>query len=461
MKRRANTSAARFTRAYALLLIGIMVVISLAILVVVGSSLISNKRDQARELISTVQSDFHGGAPNWRTIMHDAPINPRTSYVRVIVRPNDAGPKVYDSKGTERFLTRSLRTRPLLKHVQYQEAQGVYYHTTKTAQRGNATVTYAVWLSLNNMINLFKTLLTVITCLTLIGLFIGVWLISWLARRLNRPLVQLTDAAENIADAETITYHETLPEAGGPREVQALSVAFNRLLKSLNEQVIRDHEFVSNASHELRTPISAVRGHVALIRRHGDEHPEIIPTSLATIDEESQKMQRLIESLLRLSRMDHLQLDKDWFDLSVLVEHVAAKQQDVSRHQLMVNVAPHVIVYANSDSIEQILVSLLSNASKYSPVAEPIEVTVQQQGGHAYLTVADLGTGVADSDKEKIFDRFYRADSARSAGVAGTGLGLAIAARLATLNNAKIAVSDNVPHGARFTLTLVSMEPNS
>ncbi|MCI1986282.1 MAG: HAMP domain-containing histidine kinase [Lactobacillus sp.] len=455
------SNAARISRAYAVLLVILVAVIGFATVTVVGVHLVRTKREDANQLMTTLNKTFVGNKPDWDYWRDTANFNSHSNFVRVTVAYPGKKPQRFYSHNARRFLRDNWQTWALWAHIQYQDDQGIYYHRVQKIQRKGASVTYELWLSLNNMLELFKLILSVIIVIAIVGLLMGIWMIQILAKRLNQPLVQLTQAAHDIVEAEDTTYHETLPVPPNPQEVQTLSQEFNRLLRSLNAQVIRDHQFVSDASHELRTPLAAIRGHVGLIRRHAADHPEIVPDSLATIEQESLKMQRLIERLLALSRMDHAHLQADWFDLGQAVQRITATYQSQGEQPLVLEVPKQVLAYGNQDSIEQILVALLNNAQKYTPTAAAITVQVARVAGKASLSVSDHGVGVPDADKEKIFDRFYRVDASRSKKVGGTGLGLAIAKRLTALNHGELTVSDNQPQGSIFTLTLptTTIEP--
>ncbi|WP_318766461.1 sensor histidine kinase [Lactiplantibacillus carotarum] len=286
---------------------------------------------------------------------------------------------------------------------------------------------------------------------------LGYFVMGWLAKRLNQPLANLTHAAQKINHAENISYHEALPVPETPDEVHDLGLEINELLHSLNDQVLRDHQFVSDASHELRTPLTAIRGHISLIKRRGDQHPEIIPRSLDFIDHESTRMQTLVESLLRLSRMDHVDVQLDFYDVAKLVRETAANYQANLTQPVVVQIpAQPVTAYVNADSLQQIIIALLSNASKYSPADQPITVGLTTNSSEPVITVADQGMGISDENKAHIFERFYRVDQARSQEIPGTGLGLSIVARLIDLNHATIRVTDNHPHGTIFSIELAT-----
>ncbi|MFD1429640.1 sensor histidine kinase [Lacticaseibacillus mingshuiensis] len=458
-RNRQRTSASRMTWTYIWLLAVIMVVTSFATIGLVGYHLIRSKRDDSILMMSTLKSATSTNEPDWQKWHNSTPANTRRAFVKVTMT-DDAGEETYFSRGTQHFLKNDLDEWPLSSHVQYEPDQGLYYHSEATERRGTVTIHYQIWQSLNPMVNLLRLLVTTILGITLIGLVLGIWLIGLLARRLNQPLVQLTEAANSIVSAKDVTYHETLPVPDNPVEVHALSIEFNRLLNSLNRQVIRDHQFVSDASHELRTPLTAIRGHLSLIRRHGEAHPELVPQSLEVIDTESLRMQHLIESLLQLSRMDHATLALALFDVTRLMQGLVAAQPPAGQ-RVTFQGALGVIAYANADTVEQIVSALISNARKYSPEDSTIEVLLQESGQHVFITVTDTGEGVPEAEKKRIFDRFYRVDAARSKEVAGTGLGLAIANRMTALNHGQLTVSDNQPRGSRFTLTLPAGKPLS
>lgn len=462
MKVNKNSSAAQITRAYAWMLLALTTIISLAIITVVGYNLVANKRQQATSLMNSLQHSFIDNQPDWNYWAYTSPMDTSNTFVKITVDFPKKPTKTFYSKNTESFLDNTWDTWPLLSHIQYQDDQGFYYHilATKTNKKGKK-IRYEIWLGLNDAIHLFKLILEIIISITLIGFVIGACLIPLLAKRLNAPLVHLTVTAHKIVKNPEMTHHENLPVPQRPQEVHDLSLEFNRLLNSLNQQVIRDHQFVSDASHELRTPLAGIRGHVALIKRHGHAHPEIIPNSLNFIDTESQRMQELIEDLLQLSRMDHAQLTLTSTNMTALIHAACQRYQTQIPQPLDLQLQPNVYALANAPSMEQILISLLANASKYSPTDQRITVSLTQQQQQVYLAITDRGVGISAADKAKIFERFYRVDSSRSQKIAGTGLGLAIVDRLVTLSQGQITVTDNQPTGSQFRLSFEAVKNNS
>ena len=461
---KTTTSAAQITKAYAGILILITLLMSSSIITVVGYRLVANKHAEAQSLMRVLKDSMVGDEPDWVRWRRESTLDTSNTFVRVATNSTDQAAKISYSPRTKAFLNEKFRSWSLIKDVQYRSEQGVYYHIvahgrlSQGANKGSA-VKYEIWLSLNNVVRLFKIILETIGLIVIFSFLIGLWFIARLARRLNQPLVDLTTATHKINNAENITHHESLPISSDPQEVHDLSIEFNRLLRSLNDQVLREHQFVADASHELRTPLAGVRGHINLIRRHGQEHRDIVPTSLDYIDAESLRMQRLIESLLRLSRMDHVDLALTYFNLSDLLDKIITRYQQQIPQQLVRDQLSDTRVYANQDSVEQIITALLDNAHKYSPAESTITFEVANAGDCIQLKVLDQGIGISDQDKPHVFDRFYRADQSRSQKIVGSGLGLAIAARLVDLNHGQITVQDNIPYGSCFIVSLNKTKP--
>lgn len=225
-------------------------------------------------------------------------------------------------------------------------------------------------------------------------------------------------------------------------------------MKQLHDRQEQQKLFIMNAAHELRTPIATIRSHAQLIERHGRAHPEIVLKSVNYITEESRQMQQLIEELLQLSRADRLTLDTHLLNLSETVQHLAEKLASAFSQTIEVHVTPNMSVESNESAIEQILDNFVTNAAKYSPADTIIAVNLtRDDDGNAVLAVLDQGAGISAEDKSHVFERFYRSANVRGT-VPGTGLGLAIANQLATINNGRIKLRDNQPHGTIAELIL-------
>ncbi len=229
------------------------------------------------------------------------------------------------------------------------------------------------------------------------------------------------------------------------------------------EQVRRD--FVANVSHELRTPVTSIRAMAETLCDAGMEDPEMATDFLQTIVGESERLTALLDDLLQLSRIEsgrHLLMLEE-FDLCAVIRHVAerviapitAKQQ-----RLILNLPASLWLVSDRNAIIQVLVNLLDNAQKYSPEGGTITVDLEQDT-LVRLHVTDTGMGIPPGDLQRIFERFYRVDKARSRAQKGTGLGLAIVKHLLELLDGSIRVRSEVGVGSCFTVELPLQRPAS
>lgn len=447
---RGKSNAAQITRSFTLMMILIVFITGASISLVVGYRLTRDRIDDARALTKSLDRSIIDDEPDWNRWAINSPINTKNTFVKVHTKMPKRKQQTFYSKGTAKFLKSRATEMPLFHSVWYISGHGLFYR----AAMDSGHIYYETWTSFHDVLHIFRLILEMMVIVLILCGVLGYFVIAWLARRLNKPLANLTSAANKINHSDNVSYHEALPVPTSPDEVHALGMEINQLLKSLNDQVLRDHQFVSDASHELRTPLTAIRGHISLIKRRGDQHPEIIPKSLKFIDDESARMQTLVESLLRLSRMDHVTIDQQLLDINQLVQETVENYQPSIVQPVQVDVsATPLMTTVNADSLQQMLIALLNNASKYSPTDQPIQVAAQLIQDQPTITITDNGAGIDDADKTHIFERFYRVDQARSQEIPGTGLGLAIVSRLADLNQIKVTVSDHQPTGTIFTLT--------
>jgi len=449
---RGRSNAAQMTRTFTAMILLIVLITGASIALVVGYRLTRNRMDDSSVLVSSLERSIIDDAPDWHHWKQTSPIDTDDTYVKVITKIPGKKKETFYSDRAEDFLAAKQWAIPGFSRFYYSDDFGFFYRSGSESRH----VYYETWTGLHDVVHIFRLiLLDLLIAMVLCGI-LGYFVTAWLARRLNQPLSALTNAAKQISHADNISYHETLPVPEHPDEVRDLGTEINQLLQSLNDQALRDHQFVADASHELRTPLTAIRGHISLINRRGQDHPEVIPRSLSFIDHESSRMQTLVEHLLQLSRMDHAEVQLSYQDVSIAVQDTVNRYQASLKQPVKLDIATGLMAYFNPESLQQMLIALLSNASKYSPETAPITVTVTSKNDQPVIMIADQGLGISDSSKDHIFERFYRVDQARSQEIPGTGLGLAIVARLATLNQAEVTVSDNQPQGTIFTLQLTT-----
>lgn len=239
------------------------------------------------------------------------------------------------------------------------------------------------------------------------------------------------------------------------------------IVRDITETVRLDNlrkEFVANVSHELKTPLTSIKGYSETIMNGDLTYQEIVKFS-KVINQEANRMGRLVSDLLQLSRLDDKKtnLKKMMFSLDEMAKNVCDKMSFSAKeknHQLecvITVLPPHI--YADKDSVEQIIVNLVSNSIKYTPEGGDIKVYVGAIDGNAYFKVVDNGMGIPAKDLDRIFERFYRVDKARSRKMGGTGLGLSIVKELVDANQGTIDIKSIVNQGTEVIVTLPTKAP--
>jgi PAS domain S-box-containing protein len=227
----------------------------------------------------------------------------------------------------------------------------------------------------------------------------------------------------------------------------------------------RKDDFIRMASHELKTPVTSIKGYVQLLLSMFRDYDlskenissQTIQTSLSTIDKQIIKLNRLMSELLDLSRIDSdkLELKMQNFDLNDLVKETVDDVKQTTRHEILINNRADCRLFGDKDRIGQVLLNLLTNAIKYSPKTNSIEVNVYQPSPHIIsISVKDHGIGIDKKDHEKIFERFYRVEGKTEQTYPGFGIGLFIASEIVSRHNGTISVESEKSKGSTFTFTL-------
>jgi two-component system sensor histidine kinase MprB len=276
-----------------------------------------------------------------------------------------------------------------------------------------------------------------------IGIALAAGLAALVATAALRPVRRLTAAAENVAATGSLTERV---EVTGHDELGRLATRFNDMLAALEKSVGAQRRLVADASHELRTPLTAVRTNIDLLREGKlpeDEARHALDESSVELD----ALTRLVSDLVELARGEERKLRLEDVQLDDLVAGTVERAQARAPQVTFVTALSPTQVNADPVLLERAVSNLLDNAVKYSPDGAPIEVTVR--GGE--VIVADHGPGIADEDLPRVFDRFYRAATARSK--PGAGLGLAIVREAAEAHGGR-ATAESSTAGARFRLVL-------
>lgn len=296
--------------------------------------------------------------------------------------------------------------------------------------------------------------------LLLVGL---VALAAWLvARQVALPVREASRAAVRLSDGDL----EQRVPVRGEDEMARLADSFNTMARNLEKQITQletlsrvQRRFVSDVSHELRTPLTTIRMATDVLHDRRDRVDDGTARAIELLANQVDRFERLLGDLLEISRIDAgaIELDLEDCDLgelsaALVSQHEALATDRGVRLRLQIS-GEDLVVLADPRRIQRIIRNLLSNAIEYAE-RQPVDVTVRGNSSAVAIAVRDHGTGIDVADQERVFDRFWRADTSRARTLGGTGLGLAIAKEDATLHRGTLTVSSGPGQGSQFVLTL-------
>ncbi len=286
-----------------------------------------------------------------------------------------------------------------------------------------------------------------------IGLVFALAVALILTRRMLRPLRRLQSAAHEVGKGRL----DTRVESGGPEEFDALATAFNTMVRELQHREALTRDFLMRVTHDLRTPLTAIRGHAQALA-DGVVPPDAVPRSLDAIDDESSRLDALVTDLLDLAKLEarRFRLELDGVDGNELVDRAFhAYSGEAARRGLSYEceVGPLPALFTDAARVRQIIGNLIDNAFRWTPDGGAVRLTAHaRQGGGAVIAVSDSGPGIAPDHLDGIFEPF-RSENTPD-GAHGSGLGLAISRQLARALGGDLRVESEPGRGSRFTLEL-------
>lgn len=297
-------------------------------------------------------------------------------------------------------------------------------------------------------------------------------------RRLLQPLHDMAETAQALSSArfDEQKFHHledaidrispSTPDARlvtGDRDLEGLELAINNLMTRMHDAYRQQIRFVSDASHELRTPISVIQGYAGMLDRWGKDDEKVLTESITAIKSEAANMQKLVEQLLFLARGDtgRQQLAFHDIDLSELMREVHEEYEMIDTGRLWrLQAADSVPAYGDAAFLKQTARILADNAARYSQPSAPITLrSYINQEGVPCMAVQDNGAGIAPEELPYIFERFYRSDPARARNTGGTGLGLSIAKWIVDQHGGYFDVISRQGVGSRFVVCLPKAKP--
>jgi two-component system OmpR family sensor kinase len=294
-----------------------------------------------------------------------------------------------------------------------------------------------------------------------LALILSILLAFWISRWVSAPLQRLAAAARSLSTAD----FQPVP-LEGPGEVQAVGRAFNEMGQRLGASQRSQRDFIANVSHDLKTPLTSIQGYAQAILDGATDST----TAAQVISVEAGRMHRMLVNLLDLARLEAGMLDYERLplDLGDLLRAQVVKvgpQAQRSQVDLQLDLAgePPLWVTGDADRLSQVFANLLDNALKFTPAGGQVQVAALAAKGWAVVRLADSGPGIPEAELERVFERFYQVDKARSGGERGAGLGLAIARQIVQAHGGTIQAAHRGPGeaGCIFTVRLPLTSPAS
>ena len=402
-----------------------------------------------------------------------------------------------DGQGLSRHLEMELETPPgTLRDISWESirdflrnnAEGEVLYTVSVPQ-DNGLAYLEIAFDLGPGLYRFCRAMTILLCAEGILLFFSIWGIRSSVRRTLAPIQELTAAAKIFSSepARTPNVREDMDqelELSGTidtlntitakrldtrifvdeerEELRGLADAINSMLDRLDAAYQSQLRFVSDASHELRTPIAVIQGYANLLDRWGKEDPEALQESIEAIKAETAGMQALVEQLLFLARSDNnsIVLNPDTLDVSQLAAEVLRDTQVIDQgHQLVSDIESGLWVTGDSGLLKQAMRIFVDNAIKYTPSGERIRVSAKSEGDWVSVSVSDNGIGIPEEDLPHVFERFFRSDESRARKTGGTGLGLAIAKWTVQRHGGHVEILSRKDIGTKLTMLLPAAQP--
>ena len=358
----------------------------------------------------------------------------------------------------DKFEANIMKDPPVWKNEDMDVAEyrnAIIYRAKMNFTHDGETVTLQFFRTITAQKAMFDQLKNLLITIDIIGLILALGTGYFISRKILKPISTMTKTAQNIA-IENMT--SRIPVNPVNDELHDLAKTFNNMLDRLQVGITQQQRFVSDASHELRTPATVIRGYSDLLMRWGSTDPEILQESIDAIHSEAENMQQLIEQLLFLARSDQNRqpLNMEPLELSEIVEDVFHKMKQVTHtHEVNLINNDEALIFADKVTIRQMLRIFLENAIKYTPKGGTVTIDSIRSADYVKLSVIDNGIGIAEENQKKIFERFYRVNASHSKReVSGTGLGLSIAKWIADQHSIKIELSSKLGEGTNMSVII-------
>ncbi|WP_446897002.1 HAMP domain-containing sensor histidine kinase [Clostridium sp. LBM24168] len=339
------------------------------------------------------------------------------------------------------------------KHVEKQERHLTYLNT-RISYNNYGNLYIQIIKDMDNEYDFLKILFFFMAAADLFGIILSILLGYIISKRMLNPIDNITKTADDIS---INNLRERIDIRGPNDELRRLAATLNSMIDRLQTSFNRQIQFVSDASHELRTPIAIIQGYAGLLDRWGKNDREALEKSIDAIKSESHNMGELIEKLLFLARTDNnsQKIEKNKFYLNELIDEVVDETRLIDEKHMISNIKnENIEVVADYKLIKQLIRIIVDNSIKFTGEHGKIDISSIKLGDCINIVISDTGIGIPKDEIDKIFDRFYCVDKSRSKDTAGSGLGLSIAKQIVDIYNGTLNVRSEEGKGTKIIASL-------
>lgn len=392
-----------------------------------------------------------------KDIFSDIPINENIS-LRIITQDGKTinSSDTFPSKVKD-FKEKIKKIENKEKHFEEDEKH-LIYKTVKFDSKDYGSVDIQIVKDMHKEYDFMKILFVVMAAADFIGIIASIILGYMVSKRMLKPIDDITKTAENIS---INNLKERIEVKGPDDELNRLIKTFNKMIDRLQGAFNKQVQFVSDASHELRTPITVIQGYANLLDRWGKDDREALEKSIYAIKLEAANMAKLIEELLFLARGDSGRqlIEKEEFLINELIDEVVMESKLIDKnHEISNNKNDSARILADYKMIKQMLRILIDNSIKFTPKDGGIDISSEAKDDYVKIIVEDTGIGIPKDEIENIFDRFYIVDKSRFKEKGGTGLGLSIAKWIVNMHEGNIKVESEEGKWTKVIVTLKKIQ---
>ena len=451
---------AKFNLSYILVIIGVLLLLNTYPLLVSEDLVFRSKVTTLQSNVSVMVYSLSGLPELSEENVAAAMEMVEESHLSRVLVTDEAGKVLYDTRETGDVVGEYALYSEIVQALLGQDASSCIYRDGAFRSRAASPVMYqnriigAVYAyefdreQASLLVGLQSNLMRLSAVIAAVVLVLSVFLAKALTRKIGRLLTAIREVREGA--------YSTRANVPGRDEISQIAQEFNSLTDRLQTTENARRRFVSDASHELKTPLAAIRLLTDSILQ--SDHIDLDTTKdfVADIGQEAERLTRITEDLLRLTKLDSGVMDRPTaVDVLPVLEQVMRMMSLLAHEKnvdLIYEAAEGCTVLATRDEIHQVIYNLTDNAVKYSGSGGSVQVTLKQEGEDVVLRVSDNGPGIPEADLSRVFDRFYRVDKARSRAAGGTGLGLSIVSDTVRRRGGVVKAENQPQGGALFTV---------